>query len=141
MHGVETGPGLLAAGMFRAVQQSTGWRDILRFAGLPFALATNGLDSQDLASLALQDKEASLRWLDSVIKELGEVRRWVAEGELERLELILDDLAIERARWLHSRAKNDWSEEVDKPDLSQVGGIGGQFLGMFGRRGVDKSEN
>jgi prephenate dehydrogenase len=140
IHGVETGPGLLSAAMFRAVQQSTGWRDILRFAGLPFALATTGLDSQDLAYLALQDKEATLRWLDSVLSELGEVRRWVADGELERLELILDDLAIERARWLHSRAKNDWNEDIDKPDLSQMSGIGGQFLGMFGRRGGDKSE-
>jgi prephenate dehydrogenase len=140
IHGVETGPGLLSAAMFRAVQQSTGWRDILRFAGLPFALATTGLDSQDLAYLALQDKEATLRWLDSVLSELGEVRRWVADGELERLELILDELAIERARWLHSRAKNDWNEDIDKPDLSQMSGIGGQFLGMFGRRGGDKSE-
>jgi prephenate dehydrogenase len=140
MHGVETGPGLLSAAMFLAVQQSTGWRDILRFAGLPFALATTGLDSQDLAHLALQDKDASLRWLDGVIKELGEVRRWVAEGDLERLELILDELAIERAKWLHSRAKNDWSEDIDRPDLTQMGGIGGQLFGMFGRRGGDKSE-
>lgn len=141
VHGIETGPGLLSAAMFRAVQQSTGWRDILRFAGLPFALATTSLDSQDLAHLALQDKDASLRWIDGVLKELTEVRRWVAEGELERLELILDELAIERARWLHSRAQNDWMEDDDKPDLNQMGGIGGQFFGMLGRRGGDKSEN
>lgn len=139
-HGVETGPGLLSAAMFRAVQKSTGWRDILRFAGLPFALATTGLDRQDLAHLAMQDKEASLRWLDSVLEELAAVRRWIADGELERLELILDELAIERLRWLHSRAKNDWKEDDDKPDLHAMGGIGGQFFGMFGRRGGDKSD-
>ncbi|MFZ0548549.1 MAG: prephenate dehydrogenase [Candidatus Promineifilaceae bacterium] len=141
MQGVETGPGLLSAAMFRAVQQSTGWRDILRFAGLPFALATTGLENEDLAYLALQDKDATLRWLDGVLEQLGEVRRWVAEGELERLELILDELSIERARWLHDRAKNDWTEDVDKPDLSEMGGIGGQFFGIFGRRGKDKSES
>jgi prephenate dehydrogenase len=140
IHGVETGPGLLSAAMFRAVQQSTGWRDILRFAGLPFALATTGLESQDLAHLALQDKDASLRWIDGVLKELTEVRRWVADGELERLELILDDLAVERFRWLDSRTKNDWKEDDDQPDLRAMGGIGGQFFGMFGRRGGDKSE-
>lgn len=141
MHGVETGPGLLAVAMFRAVQKSTGWRDILRFAGLPFALATTALENEDLPYLALQDKEASLRWLDSVLNELKEVRRWVAEGELERLELILDELAVERMRWLRNRAKNDWTEEIDKPDLNQMSGIGGQFFGMFGRRGKDKSES
>jgi prephenate dehydrogenase len=141
MHGVETGPGLLAAAMFRAVQRSTGWRDILRFAGLPFALATTGLENEDLAYLALQEKEASLRWLDGVLNELKEVRRWVAEGEMERLELILDELSIERARWIHTRTKNDWTEDIDRPDLNQMGGIGGQFFGMFGRRGKDNSES
>jgi prephenate dehydrogenase len=141
MHGVETGPGLLAAAMFRAVQKSTGWRDILRFAGLPFALATTALENQDLAHLALQDKAATLRWLDGVLTELQNVRRWVADGDLERLELILDELEIERARWLHHRTRNDWSEDVDKPNLNEVSGIGGQFFGMFGRRGKDKSES
>jgi prephenate dehydrogenase len=141
MHGVETGPGLLSVAMFRAVQKSSGWRDILRFAGLPFALATTALDNEDLAYLALQDKDASLRWLDGVLNELKEVRRWIAEGEVERLNLILDELAIERARWLHSRAKNDWTEGVERPDLNQMGGIGGQFFGMLGRRGKDKSES
>lgn len=141
IHGVETGPGLLSVAMFRAVQKSTGWRDILRFAGLPFALATTGLENEDLAHLALENKEASLRWLDGVLNELKEVRRWVAEGELERLELILDELSIERARWIHNRTKNDWTENIDKPDLNQMGGIGGQFFGMFGRRGKDKSES
>lgn len=141
MHGVETGPGLLSAAMFRAVQQSTGWRDILRFAGLPFALATTGLENEDLAYLALQDKEASLRWVDSVLEQLQEVRRWIAEGELERLDLILDELAIERARWLRDRAKNNWMEDDDKPDLSQMGGIGGQFFGAFGRIGKGKKDD
>ena len=141
MHGVETGPGLLAAAMFRAVQQSPGWRDMLRFAGLPFALSTTALDNEDLPYLALQDKEASLRWIDGVLNELKEVRRWVAEGELERLDLILDELAIERARWLNNRTKNDWTEDVGRPALNQRGGIGGQLFGMFGRRGKDKSES
>jgi prephenate dehydrogenase len=141
IHGVETGPGLLSAAMFRAVRQSTGWRDILRFAGLNFALATTGLENEDLAYLALENKEASLRWLDSVLEQLKEVRRWIAEGDLERLDLILDELAIDRARWLHERAKNDWTEDKDKPDLSEMSGIGGQFFGFLGRRGKDKSES
>jgi prephenate dehydrogenase len=140
MHGVETGPGLLSAAMFRAVQKSPGWRDILRFAGLPFALATTGLENEDLAYLAVQDKAASLRWVDGVIDQLREVRRWIADGDLERLDLILEELANERARWLRDRAKNNWTDDHDRPDLSQVSGIGGQFFGALGRRGKDKSE-
>jgi prephenate dehydrogenase len=135
-HGVETAPGLLAAALFRAVQKSPGWRDMLRFAGLPFALGTTALENIDLAHLSLQNKEACIHGLDCVLAELKEVRRWVAEGDLERLDLILDELAVERLRWLNNREKNDWSEDVDKPDLNQVG-IGSQFFGFLGRRGKD----
>jgi prephenate dehydrogenase len=35
--GVETIPGLLAAALFAAITEANGWRDMLRFANLPFA--------------------------------------------------------------------------------------------------------
>ncbi|MBK7180086.1 MAG: prephenate dehydrogenase/arogenate dehydrogenase family protein [Chloroflexi bacterium] len=41
LQGLEVVPGLLGAAMFRAITQSTGWRDMLRFAGLPFAQTTS----------------------------------------------------------------------------------------------------
>lgn len=128
VQGVETVPGLLAAAVFQAVRQSASWRDILRFTGLPFAQATSALSHQDLSYLALQDKEASLRWLDAVAEELQEVRRLVAEGDQERFGLILDDLQSERARWLHEREENDWSEQVG-PDL-ETPTMAGRLLGF-----------
>lgn len=117
MQGVDTAPGLLAAAMFRAIADSTGWRDMLRFADLRFAQSTAAIVNPDLARMALADKASSLRWLDAVLAQLQEVRRWVDEADEERLTLILEELDLERDRWLIERRRNDW-DEFDSPDLS-----------------------
>lgn len=117
MQGVSTMPGLVAVATFLAVTQTSAWRDILRFAGLPFSLATSPMEKEDLAYLAHHDREASLRWLDAVLAELKTVRRWVAEGDEERLSLILDDLAAKREKWLATRRDISQADAGDMPDL------------------------
>jgi prephenate dehydrogenase len=111
--GVETLPGLVAAAMFRAITRSTGWRDMLRFAGLPFAAGTAALqDESEIAALALRDREATLRWLEAVLAELEEIRNWVAGQDFERLSAYLQQLQAERENWLAERAKNEWEEPI-----------------------------
>lgn len=134
---VESTPGLLAAAMFRAVTKSTGWRDILRFAGLQFSLSTASLDSPDIVELALHDKTASLRWLDAVIAELEGIRRLVADGDPERAALILEELSYERQRWQFDRQNNDWTEG-EGPDLEGMS-FTRQLLG-FGPKKKDKKK-
>ena len=128
--GLETTPGLMGMALFRAITQSTGWRDMLRFAGLDFARATAALENEDLASLAFYDKASTLRWLDAVIDELNQVRRLLADGDQERMELILDQLLMDRERWLIEREKNDWLE--GKTDNVSGLSLTGQMFG-FGR--------
>jgi hypothetical protein len=137
VQGVETTPGLLAAAMYRAVTKSTGWRDMLRFAGLEFYLSTASLESQDLIELAFHDKSASLRWLDSLIAELEEIRRLVVEGDSERAELIIGDLLEDRQRWLFERQNNDWTED-EGPDLGGMS-FTRQLFG-FGPKKKDKKK-
>lgn len=126
--GVETLPGLTAAALFSALRKSTGWRDMLRFANSSFALATQPLQQgTDLTSLALNEKTATLHWLDAFLKELTDLRRMIHEGDREVMDLTLGNLLIERERWLKERAKNEWVEvvetRVDRPSVSD------QFLG------------
>ncbi len=134
IHGVETMPGIMAAALFRAVNQASGWRDILRFADLPFAMATMPLDKdgQELAYLALNDRMVTLRWLDALTKELQQIRRWIKDGDEELLAAFLSELNLDRENWLHERAKNDWldtqGQTVDVP------GMGERFLGGLARR-------
>lgn len=136
MQGVETLPGLLGAAMFRAVSQAVGWRDLLRFAGLDFALATSSVESLDIAPVALNDKDATLRWLDAALEELQVMRRLVAEGDHERLSLVLEDIEVDRHRWLDERTRNAWTDDDSVPDVGGVS-IGAQLFG-FGRRSSKK---
>ncbi|MGB3713548.1 MAG: prephenate dehydrogenase/arogenate dehydrogenase family protein [Candidatus Promineifilaceae bacterium] len=138
MQGVETLPALLGAAMFRAVSQATGWRDLLRFAGLDFALATSSIENRDIAPVALNDKEATLRWLDAALAELQVMRRLVADGDQERLSLVLEDVEKDRYRWLDERARNAWTDDTSSPDVGSVN-IGAQLFGF--RRGSSKKDS
>ncbi|MDX1687601.1 MAG: prephenate dehydrogenase/arogenate dehydrogenase family protein [Candidatus Promineifilaceae bacterium] len=131
VQGVETAPGLMAAAMFRAVTNAAGWRDMLRFAGAPFARSTEVLrEGEEIAHLALHDQAATLRWLDALLEELETVRSWVAEGDRDRLVALLTELNDQRERWLHERAENDW-EEVPQQDTGPPGLVQ-RFLGSRG---------
>jgi prephenate dehydrogenase len=126
--GIETLPGLAAAALFGAVQKATGWRDMLRFANTSFALATQPLQQgTDITGLALNDKAATLRWLDAYLQELTDLRRLIQSGDREMIDLTLGNLLIQRERWLRERSANEWAEgveiKVDRPTL------GDQFLG------------
>jgi prephenate dehydrogenase len=138
MHGVETLPALLGAALFRAVSQANGWRDLLRFAGLDFALSTSSAGSPDIAPVALNDNEATLRWMDATLAELQTMRRLVAEGDLERLSLVLEDVDFDRNRWLDERTRNAWTDDNSSPDVGSVN-IGAVLFGF--RRGSSNKDS
>ncbi len=135
VQGTETLPGLVAAATFGAVHKAGGWRDMLRFAGLPFALTTLPLEEgANTAKLALNNKEATLRWLNALIEEMQQVRQWVFEGEEELLAARLESLLTERDRWLLERTDNDWLE-IKEPDLGPASFTGHLFGGLANIRG------
>ena len=124
--------------MFAAVNKTTGWRDILRFADLPFASVTMPLESgaDELAYLALNDKLATLRWLDALTNEIDQMRRLVYDGNLELLTAVLVEMEISRAKWLRERRKNDWFE-IKEADVD-VPGLGQRFLGSLTNLGGNR---
>ncbi len=137
VQGSETLPGLTAAAIFGALQKSTGWRDVLRFANSSFSLATQPLQlGTDITSLALHDKAATLRWLDALLEELAGLRRLIEEGDREMIDLTLGQLLIQRERWIKERARNEWVEGVeqkmDRPSVSDQL-LGGWLSDKMGR--------
>lgn len=133
--GVESLPGLTAAAIFAAIHKTTGWRDILRFADTPFATATAPLGGggREFAYLALNNRQATLRWLDALTEQLAVIRRLVAEGNSEILTAFLDEMDESRANWLGDRSKNDWFESKDTE--IDIPGLGQRFFGSLGRLG------
>ncbi|MBK7894307.1 MAG: prephenate dehydrogenase [Anaerolineaceae bacterium] len=137
MQGTETLPALVSLAMFNALQQATGWRDMLRFAGQPFALSTLPLENdRNIPLHALQNKQATLRWLDALMAELKNVRRLVYEDQEEILAALSEQMAIERAKWLQSRQENDWDERQSPPIERR--GMAEHLFGGWITRGGDK---
>ena len=138
--GTETMPGLLAAAMFGALHKAVGWRDMLRLAGLPFAVSTTPLEnSGDAAHTALQNKAATMRWLGAVITELQRMQRWIYDEEGELLTAYLEELQAERSRWLRQREKNEWVEMKTMHIPNQS--FAEQMLGTFIMGGGKKEED
>lgn len=129
--GSETMPGLAAVALFRSTTNSTGWRDILRFADLPFAVGTQPMDinTEDLAYLLLNDRAATLRSLDSLMAQFTEIRRYLQEAEPELLAAYLSEMNLARQRWLKERSINDWDEAG--MENVEIPSIGEHFLGGF----------
>ncbi|GJM41370.1 MAG: prephenate dehydrogenase [Ardenticatenaceae bacterium] len=139
MQGTETLPALLSLAMFNSLQQSIGWRDMLRFAGQPFALSTLALENdRNIPLYALQNKQATLRWLDALMAELKAVRRLVYDEEDEILAALAEQMAIERGKWLDSRQNNDWDERQTAPIERRS--MADHLFGGLIRRGDKKDE-
>lgn len=136
MQSVETLPGLLAAALFHTVQSRTGWSDIRRFAGWPFALATLPLqDGVETTHLALNDKLATLTWLNQTVETLQQIQQWIYNEDAEALTKFMKALSEQRQIWLLERADNAWHTE-NKSAMPQTTGYTEQLLGsLFGRRG------
>lgn len=136
--GVESMPGLMAAAIFAAINKTTGWRDILRFADLPFATVTMPLEigADEMSYLALNDRVATLRWLDALSVEINNIRRLVYDNNADVLNAYVDEMDESRARWLHERSENDWFEI--KESGVELPGMGQRFLGSLGNLGGNR---
>ncbi len=117
----ETLPGLLAAALFGAVNQSSGWRDILRFAGNNFASSTIPLKAEaDIALMASRNKIIALHWIDQIQEQLKALSMQIRNDNTDELAAYMIELGIERERWLHKRSENNWEETVEIEPVSMV---------------------
>lgn len=140
VQGVTTLPTLGAAAMFKAIQQTPGWRDVQRFAGLDFAASTAPLKLNEDAVLQVQhNKEATLRWLDAFLVELQQLRRRIVEDDAELLAAYLTTVDNERETWLAVRAQNNWDER-NAPDIDTPSRLGKLFGGLAGSLKKDAHE-
>lgn len=136
MQALETLPALVSTALFRALTKRTGWRDMARVAGLPFAQLTSLIQrEEEIALMALADKQATLFWLDTLMAEMADLRRWVAEGDEETLAALMLELGIQRQEWHHQRQTNDWAPttQVQKPGL--MGQLFGTLLNQRDKEG------
>lgn len=133
-------PQLGAAALTQAVMLGSGSQDRRRFAGRAFSLGSAPVNSQDsaaaLSAAALDDRENTLRLLDSLLDALESQRQQIAEGDLGRLQAGLEESQKRRQEWWQQRMKGYTpAAETSLVDVSQVRpNWFGQFFGIRKRR-------
>lgn len=135
-------PQLVAAGLLNAVVDQPGWIEARKLAGRPFAALTSALvyqdETQSLGEAALLNRENVARVLDVVIGSLQGLRDDIANGNREdvskRLEMALEG----RRRWLGERLQGDWSNELEKTDLTKLPSFWERLVGTRKRPDTEK---
>ena len=113
---VEGMPGLVSTALLLAATRSSSWSELSQIAGSVFAHATQPAShpSIDGGSLTL-NKAGVLRWLDTFLTTLTEVRQAVSDGEAEKLNTLLAEATQQRLEWLMAKPLAPWDDQNAMP--------------------------
>lgn len=127
-------PQLLSAALLDATVDFSGWQEMRRLAGRPYATATLPAASQDapeaLAQAALANPQATLRAVDAYIQNLTALRTAIAGGEQAELTRRFEQARLGREKWWAERASGNWRKiEFGSSELPKSPGLLGNWFG------------
>jgi len=136
-------PQLAAAALLDATLDQPGWQEARKIAGRPYATVTSGLafhdDSASLREAALENRENTVRLLNSYISSLLQIRDEIEAGDRDALGTHLDDTWAGRVRWFEERSEAEWlNKEAQKIDAPSFGDRVNQML--FGSSLVERTK-
>jgi prephenate dehydrogenase len=115
-------PQILSAALMKAVVERTGWEDVRRFAGRPFAQVSSSISNADvpasIASASVLNKTNVLRVLDGLCEELEEIRVEIEDEKLPDLQKRLHIAMQARLDWWASRQTGNW-DQARAPGLDE----------------------
>lgn len=127
---------ILSATLLQATTASAGWREMSKFAGRDYLSATE-LAARDPVSqreMVLHHRDDLVRWIDTSIETLRDLRGAISRGDAEALEARFKRLVEARDEWL----RGDVGTEP-AADLAEMrGGAMRMLLGGLAERGGRK---
>ena len=128
-------PQLLSVALLDMTIDFSGWQEMRRLAGRPYAAATLSAASQDepkaLAHAVLANPQASLRAMDAYIQTLTALRTAIAVGEEDELVRRFEQARTGRDKWWQERTTGDWLKvEMGRVDLPKKSNFMGRLFGM-----------
>jgi prephenate dehydrogenase len=108
----ETLPILLGSSLMRVGLHRSGWHEVERLAGVPFArLALHGAETTapDVSGTVALNRPNVLAKLDALLLELGELRDTIARMDDKTLEERVRSTNASLAAWLTARQRPDWA--------------------------------
>ncbi len=115
---VEGMPALISATMLLAATRSRAWDELSQIAGAIFAQATLPAShpSIDGGTALTMNKAEVLRWLDSFLETLRDVRQSVSEGSTEKLNAMIAEANQLRLEWLSAKPMTPWNDQEAMPE-------------------------
>ncbi len=143
MAGVDHLPFVLSAALLGITTESASWREMRRLAGGAFESATRfvSADPTTYGDACLVNRENIVRWIDTCLRRLGELRETILAEDAEKLEQVFEKALIARQRWLKSREEGSWdvrepqSKEGRPPEVPASPGFMSRLLGLRGLGG------
>ncbi len=143
MAGVDHLPFVLSAALLGITTESASWREMRRLAGGAFESATRfvSADPTTYRDACLVNRENIVRWIDTCLRRLGELRETILADDAEKLEQVFEKALIARQRWLKSREEGSWdvrepqSKEGRPPEVPASPGFMSRLLGLRGLGG------
>jgi prephenate dehydrogenase len=128
---VEGLPLLSSLALMKEVSDAPGWQDTRRMADHLFAMTTAPLvrEAEVQRALVLLNATQLLPRLDTLIRELMQLREWITQQDAAALEEAFERATIARARWLTERDQSDWQEELSEHGVT---GTFGSLKSVFG---------
>lgn len=138
---VEGLPMLTSLALMTELSDAPGWQEARKLADHLFRMTTVSLvrDAEIQREKVLLNAAYLVPRLDSLIKQLTQLREWITQKDAAALEEAFDRASTVRARWLTEQTDSDWQE-----GLSELG-VGGTFGSLksalgFGSRPQEPKE-
>jgi prephenate dehydrogenase len=139
--GIENLPELLSIALLRATIDTPGWREMRKFAGYRFALATEAAEFAHQHHVAMfLNRENVVRRLNVLLTELIHIRDLLSQDDEKPLEEAFAQAVGGREQWMVQRGQGMWIKDRAPssgrlPSESLGKQVRQMFLGeRFGRR-------
>jgi prephenate dehydrogenase len=126
-------PQLAASALLGATVDKPGWHEARKLAGRPYAAGTSGVAYHDdvlsLRDAVLENRENTVRLLNTYIASLIELRDEINDNDREALSTRLENNLRGRTRWFDERNIADWlNKDGQKMDVLSFGNRVNQML-------------
>lgn len=126
---------VLSAALLRTTTMSAGWRELNKFAGEDYFLATRlaAGDASSMSQVLLSEREPLQIWIDLAVQTLREMKQLLAQNDAAALEHWTKTMQEAREQWLNNQVgvspMTDMSEVRNSALRLFLGGLANRMGG------------